>query len=442
MTPASSSSLPNGIALRPMHTSDADEMIAFTTRVFGIDLGEPDTTAGVWAGDLLRGDHPTTRPEDGTVAVDRATGRIVACSFLISQTWSFDGIPLRVGRPELIASDPDNRGRGVVRALLAAVHARSAAFGHQLQALSGLPVYYRQYGYEPGLLTPGERIGPAEAVAALPTGADPITLRAATPADLPLITRLYQRAADRSFIAARWTEENWRYELFARHHESDYWHELRVVTSAAGEPLGVLAYRPRLDDTTLICTICELVDDRDWPRLAPPILRALHATGTEIASATGESFTRLSFDWTPDHPLLLAAPDIFPDLGQPFAWYVRIPDEIALLRHLAPALERRLAASPFAGETGDIAITRYPRGLCLRFDRGHLTGLEALPNLSHRRADISLPGTACQQLLLGSRSFADLERAFPFETRARSDRARDLLDALFPKRPSVIWPIA
>lgn len=434
--------LPDGIDLRPMRGEDASELIAFTTRVFGIELGEPDTTAGVWAGDLLRGNHPTTRPEDGMVAVDRATGAIVACSFLISQIWQFAGIPIRAGRPELIASEPAYRGRGIVRALLDAIHARSATLGHYLQALTGIPVYYRQYGYEPGLLTPGERIGPVDAIAALPPGAGPVHLRAATAADLPLITRLARRAAERSFIATLWDEEHLRYELFVRDHASDYWHAVRIITSSAGDELGILAYRPHLDTGILGCLLCELLDETRWRQLTPPILHALHATGREIETASGAPFTHLSFDWTPDHPLLHAAPEVFPELAKPFAWYVRIPDEPALLHQLAPELERRLAASPFAGETGDLAITRYPRGLHLRFASGRITAIETTPALSHRQADICMPATAWQQLLLGSRSFAELERAFPFETRYRTDRARDLLDTLFPKLPSVIWPIA
>ena len=37
------------------------------------------------------------------------------CSRVISQTWSYRGIPFDVGRPELVATDPAYRRRGLVR---------------------------------------------------------------------------------------------------------------------------------------------------------------------------------------------------------------------------------------------------------------------------------------------------------------------------------------
>lgn len=435
--------LGDDLALRPMRPGDAPELAAFATRVFGLEDGEPDATAGIWAAELLRPGHPTAAPGDGIVAVERATGRTVGCCFLIGQVWTYAGVPLPVGRPELIATDPSVRGRGVAGAMLGAVHARGAALGHAFQALTGIPYYYRRHGYEPGLLTPGERRGPISAIPRAPAGSpEPVALRPATSADVPLIARLYARAAARSHVAAVRDEAVWRHELLTRDPGSDDWHELRIVVGPGGEAIGVVASLPRLRDGYLSVTLAELTDDACWPELAPAVLRALRALGEGIARRDGAELRGIAFGWTPDHPLLRAAPAAFPDAGKPFAWYVRIPDTAALLRRIAPVLEARLAASPCAGETGELAITTYPRGLRLRFDGGRIAAIEELPSLSHRRADAGLPPAAWQQLLFGCRTPDELEQANPFEARFRSDRARVLLAALFPTRPSVVWPIA
>src|SRR5687768_8052621 len=150
----------SGLTLRSMRPADAGELSAFLTRVMDRN-GEPDPVAGAWARELLRGEqsHPTSRPDDGTVVVDDASGRIVSCCFLIRQTWTYAGIPFGVGRPELIATEPAFRGRGLVRAQLAEIHNRSGAFGHRMQAITGIPYFYRQFGYEPALITAGGRRG-------------------------------------------------------------------------------------------------------------------------------------------------------------------------------------------------------------------------------------------------------------------------------------------
>jgi predicted acetyltransferase len=62
--------------------------------------------------------------------------------------WEYGGIPFGVGRPEIVASDPGYRERGLVRAVFELLHARSAALGHMAQGITGIPYYYRQFGYE------------------------------------------------------------------------------------------------------------------------------------------------------------------------------------------------------------------------------------------------------------------------------------------------------
>ena len=66
--------LGNGLRLRSISPADTDALTEFATRVFGHQTGEPDVMAGIWAGELSRGDHPTVPPDDGVIVVDTATG--------------------------------------------------------------------------------------------------------------------------------------------------------------------------------------------------------------------------------------------------------------------------------------------------------------------------------------------------------------------------------
>ena len=88
------------------------------------------------------------RPRRLPIVEEAATGRIVSSMNLISQTWTYDGIPFGVGRPELVGTEPEYRKRGLVRTQFEVVHALSAERGEMVQAITGIPYYYRQFGYE------------------------------------------------------------------------------------------------------------------------------------------------------------------------------------------------------------------------------------------------------------------------------------------------------
>ena len=88
------------------------------------------------------------RPGDTTLVTDTRTGAIASCLHLISQTWTYGGVPIGVGQPELIGTRPAYRGRGLVRAQFDVVHGWSAERGHRMQAIAGIPWFYRQFGYE------------------------------------------------------------------------------------------------------------------------------------------------------------------------------------------------------------------------------------------------------------------------------------------------------
>jgi len=64
-----------------------------------------------------------------------------------------------VGRPELVGTHPDYRRRGLIRAQFKIIHQWSAARGHAMQAITGIPWYYRQFGYEMALELHGSRQG-------------------------------------------------------------------------------------------------------------------------------------------------------------------------------------------------------------------------------------------------------------------------------------------
>ena len=74
------------------------------------DASLSGSTLAEWTRDLFETPHPTFRVErDVTVVEDTASGRIVSALFLIPQVWSYAGVSVKAGQPELIATHPDYR---------------------------------------------------------------------------------------------------------------------------------------------------------------------------------------------------------------------------------------------------------------------------------------------------------------------------------------------
>ena len=47
-----------------------------------------------------------------------------------------------------MATEPSYRRRSLIRALFEMIHARGADKGHLLSTITGIPYFYRQFGYE------------------------------------------------------------------------------------------------------------------------------------------------------------------------------------------------------------------------------------------------------------------------------------------------------
>ena len=98
--------LGDGLIVRYPTAADEDELAAFNAEMHGAP-GPPHEGINVWTRDLLVRPHPTFTPQDFTVIEDTRTKRIISSLNLISQTWTYGGIPFGVGQVEIVATNPD-----------------------------------------------------------------------------------------------------------------------------------------------------------------------------------------------------------------------------------------------------------------------------------------------------------------------------------------------
>lgn len=112
------------------------------------------------------------------------------------------------------------------------------------------------------------------------------------------------------------------------------------------------------------------------------------------------------------------------------------------MRHIAPALVKRLSHSLDCGYSGEKCLSSYRSGLRLAFERGGLKIIEPwMPGSGEREGQIAFPGLVFLQLLFGYRSLTELRQYFA-DCWWESNKTRVLINALFPRKPSQVYPLA
>ncbi|MBI3941800.1 MAG: GNAT family N-acetyltransferase [Chloroflexi bacterium] len=448
--------LGDGLILRHATIDDAEALANFNGMIHGRQ--EPDKYVAAWTRDLISGRHPTFTPGDFLIVEDTRNGSIVSSVNLISQVWRYAGIEFGVGRPELVGILPDYRHRGLVRAQFEVIHRWSAARGEMLQAIKGIPWYYRQFGYEMGLELGGGRIGYRAQVPQLKErnslqdksdalAQEPYLIRPATESDIPFMAQLYAGAMDRYLLACRRDAALWQYELRGRHEDCLAQRELRIIEDQQGEPVGLLGHSPWLWGGLLSVMLYEVKPGVSWLKVTPSVLRYLQSAG-EACAAQREAQSNKKEHWEgfwfglgTDHPVYQAIPHRLPEMRKPYAWYVRVPDLPAFLRLIKPVLEERLRKSILVGHSGKMHVSFDRSGFRMIFDQGQLVTVEDWQPSPRNEEDAAFPNLTFLQLLFGYRTLDELRYAYA-DCWTNGDEAPALLDILFPKQNSDIWAVS
>lgn len=438
--------LGEGLILRRATLQDVDALSEFNSRIHRPDDSEePDERVAIWTRDLIERPHPTFNVSDFTLVVDAKTDAIVSSLNLISQTWSYAGIEFKVGRPELVGTDPQFRGRGLIRAQFETVHRWSENRGEMLQAITGIPYYYRIFGYEMVLDLGGGRAGYKPHIPLLKNDqVEPYRIRPAVESDLTFLVELYMQASQRYLVSSVRDENTWRYELIGKSPNNVNRLEIRIIEAASGEQVGYLLHPSHRWGAMMPATEYEIKPGLSWAAVTPTVIRYLCSIGEEYPTGSGkdQEFAEFGFWLGGEHPVYKVIPDRLPRVRHPYAWYIRVPDLPGFVCHIAAELESRLVDSPLAGYSGELKVTFYRSGLRLVFKEGRLVEVENWQPTPHGHSgDAGFPELTFLQLVFGYRSLEELKYAFA-DCWTTGDHTSALLEALFPKRASTIWPIS
>jgi len=435
--------LGDGLILRRSTPDDTEALAAFNARIHSNAGPEhPNVGVAAWTHDLLTGNHPSFDVADFTIVEEARTGAIVSSMSLIAQTWAYDGIPFGVGRPELVGTDPEYRHRGLVRVQFEVIHQWSTERGERLQAITGIPWYYRQFGYEMALNLGGGRVGYRPHIPELKDGEpEPYRVRPATVADLPCMAQLVEHANTRYRVTCVRDAALWHYEAFGKSEQNSNRAVLCLIDAADGESVGFLAHPARLWGSMQVAWVYELQPGVSWVAVTPSVIRYLRTIGEAYATRDQGECGAFGFWLGRTHPVYEAIPNRLPHTRPLYAWYLRVPDLPGFIRHIAPALERRLATSVVAGYTGEVKLSFYRSGLRLVFQQGSLRASEAWQPTPGERGTVAFPDLTFLQLVFGYRTLEELRYAFA-DCWVEHDDTQAVLEALFPRQDSDVWPIA
>jgi hypothetical protein len=435
--------LGDGLILRHASRRDAAALADFNSRIHSDDGPDhPDLRVAAWTRDLLVKPHPTLTPRDFTIIEETASGRIVSSLNLIPQTWAYEGIPFGVGRPELVGTLPEFRGRGLVRTQFDEIHRWCVERDLPVQVITGIPYFYRQFGYEMALELSARRIGFEPNLPKLKKGEkEPCHIRPARAADLSFIARSYIRAQARYAISCLWNKDLFAYGLNIQSRQNLNRFPVCILEDARRRRIGYFQYTENQGIRGLLALGYELEPGNSWLDPTPAVARYLWKKGDEIMKRKGGSCSAFGFMLGTEHPAYEALVDALPFVRPPYAWYLRMPDLPGFIHRIAPVLEKRLADSIAAGYSGEIKISFYRDGLRMVFKRGHLKVVEAWRKKLGEVESAAFPDLTFLQLLFGYRSLEELRFAFK-DCYVMNNTARVVLKTLFPRRLSDVLPVA
>ncbi len=427
--------LGDNLILRFATIDDTDALAEYNARL------HEEVSVGPSIRDLMSGNHPTCKASDFTVVEDTKTGKIVSSACLISQTWTYSGIPFKFGQPEFVATEAEYRRRGLVRKQFEVIHAMSEARGELMQGITGIPWYYRLFGYEMALDMEAERVIDGMHIPTLKKGeTETCRFRPRTDADNTFIQDVYAHAIESEVFACPRSPELWEFEFNGRSSGSDAKHKFLIIEDMDGTRLGFVQYIQFCYDNFFVMRM-ELKPGIGYLHLMPSLLRELWKTAkaTPMSAESDKSeATGVQFVLGREHPAYQALPKAVLRKEDPYAWYIRVPDLIAFLRHIQPALEKHLIGTVAEGYTGELKLNLYRSGIHFTFERGRVTQLTDWTPDDVEAGSAAFPELTFLQLLCGRCRTEALTSNF-VDCWTNGSTSAVLLDCLFPPFASEIW---
>lgn len=445
------SELENGLILRTLDDGTEQEKEALPP--FYLEAFKDDWDVellGNWARDFIKG-HPTTTVADIFYVIDPKLetptdkgGQIVSAIVLIPQKWHFGNgqIPLSVGRIELVATLPDYQNRGLVRALMNAAHQVSAERGDLLNVITGIPYYYRKFGYAMAVDLGIRGTYPTNAIDAKKRGEHKpeYQLREATVDDCQQLADWDAYRAQKSVLSHVRTPELWRYEIETRTTQMPLHGYIYIIQDVdTQQDVGYVAFHKSSIGKKAELFSYVVGEESSYLLTFEDVMRGLKKLCDEfyVDDIAKHYPDVISIDGGLPRELDVLIGGVVGRLTPAYAWFMRVPDMAKLLKQITPVLEQRLEDSVARRYTGTLKIGFHNlHGVVMQFDNGKITDIE-YKRFKQWEADIEFPDYTFINVLFGHRNLDEIAYVMPDAW--GKTKAKVLIASLFPKGHSWLW---
>ncbi len=428
--------------LRRSSLEDLNQLVEFN-RWIHYFVPDHEQTIPAMTQDLINRRCPNVDESDFTLIVEKSSGKIVSAMAMISQIWTFAGLPFQVGRPELVGTAPEYRGKGLIREQFNYFHRRCQERGQLVQAITGIPQFYRQFGYELAVPSGGGRMCfTPQQLPTMETGYEEIfNIRPATESDLQWISLAYQAGDSKYLLTCARDPETWQYELLGKNPLHIHKKEIWAITTRSNDPAGFfICDKPFGKVSGKFACWYELHPDFFWGDVTPSVLRFLWERGQQNARTQGGNCGKIGLELGEKHPAYQSVSHWLTYSMEPGAWYIRVANIPEFINLILPVLQNRLSASNLAGYDGGLRISLYNQCFRLMIHQGQMEQAAIYKPKGWEDADAAFPNLSFLQILFGHRSLSDLQYSYA-DCWCNSAKA-ELVQTLFPKLSSNIWGLA
>ncbi|KAF9436561.1 hypothetical protein BGZ76_003609 [Entomortierella beljakovae] len=417
----------DGLIMRWSTKADTENVIALLMNAFKwLPIGDPlpdgeipgpNEFVGAAGRRILSGKSGTMSEFDYALVEDtkkeKGKNPIVACISLQRIKAYYGSIILNFGKPELIATEPSYRNRGLIRKLMfEMIHPESEARGDVLQLIPGIRHFYRQFGYEYGFAChTGATLESPNVIPSLEKDkSEPFALKVATLDDIDFLVN--SSTPEKLHITSlsihrAYTPEYWRYIVHDAYQDiQNRWDADRdthiIIDEKTGQKVGFTVmshhfFGSQVEAFALEVNLASFVDVKDSALRQlfevsknrqevnkknyeefkknkeqksekskksvtnVSIDEAAAPTGAETAAiAPNPKPVSMTLNLPEVHPLCVLLGDKAKRGGSlGFRIYARIYSYPRFIKAIAPELEARLAKSPLAGLTGRLRINYF-----------------------------------------------------------------------------------
>ncbi len=409
---------------------DMEALKSVYSRVF-----DPEPVATL--SDALARHFPRMNQRNWFVARKRDSREIVSALALIPWRWEMDGVELTVAEMGLVATIEEHRGRGLMKMLNREFDRVLIEESYDLSAIQGIPGFYHRFGFHYALDMENHINMPLHSIPA-DFKSDEYSFRLADKGDIPFLMQEDEDYRKSFFVSGVREEAAWGYLLTEgsrTEYGSEFWimehvgkkerHYFRIPFAGFGTGLIVAEIGESITHKALIDAFVFFGKKARERKKSYVRLNLHHLSAAAVAAVAAGA-----------------------EKGNPYAWQVKIPDRIRLLRKMTPVLEKRIENSCFRNLTGTLKLDFFRTGILMRWTGGRLESVEDgagkdCDNLFFMCEDLAAP------LFLGRRDWREMQYVrpdiFPSSqyTGTAEERASEvsglLMDVLFPPKKSWIY---